>query len=50
MWDILEICNYIIPRINCIGKEAALISEGLTYYFARSIRLITSIPNSAVGM
>ena len=31
-WDILDICNYIIPRINCVGKEAVLISGGLILF------------------
>ena len=46
--DILEISNYIIPRINCIGKEAVLICGGLTSYFVRSIKVITSIQKSPV--
>ena len=47
-WDILEIFNYYIPRINCIGKEAVLISGGLTSYFVKSIRVITSLQKSAI--
>ena len=47
-WDILENVNYIIPRINCVRKETDLISRGLTSYFVKSIRVITSIQKSAV--
>ena len=47
-WDILEICNYIIPRNNCVGKEAVLISGSITSYFMKSIRIFTSVQKSAV--
>ena len=38
--DILETCNYIIPSINCVGKEAVLIYGGLTSYFVKSISVV----------
>ena len=47
-WDILKICNYIIPRNNCVGKEAVLISGSITTDFMKSIRIFTSIQRSAV--
>ena len=47
-WDILKICNYIIPRNNCVGKEAVLISGSITSYFMKSIRNFTSIQKFAV--
>ena len=43
-WDILKICNYIIPRNTCVGKEAG----SITSYFMKSIRIFTSIQKSAV--
>ena len=46
--DIVEICNYIIPRNNCVGKEAVLISGSITSYFMKSIRILTSIQKSVV--
>ena len=45
---ILQICNYIIPRNNCVGKEAVLISGSITSYFMKSIRIFTSIQKFAV--
>ena len=47
-WDILEIFNHIIPIINCVGKEAVLISGGIASYFIKRIRVIISIQKSAV--
>ena len=48
-WNILKICNYIIPRNNCVGKEAVLISGSITSYFMKGIRIFTSIQKSAVS-
>ena len=39
-WDILEIVNYITPRINCVGKETVHISGGLTSYFVKILELL----------